>query len=307
MTNLFHLARKTRYEISACIAICSFLFFSIYLARSFNEASKPSFQGGTLPDQWQVGIGAIIFCISASMAWIFRIRDHSMSRDQARIRLRSAEDELARAISANSIHSELRELLSSILSQQEQDKHLQQPASVHLRANSLWLEHAEALPQTKDDLLALSALWNVTNSRLDLYHDIATSQARSSFRTAQGAIGAGFVMLVAFAVLSFRTHSTASAITTGALGAVSAALAGYIGKTFVRSQESAATHLRAYFDQPLEFSRYLAAERLLSGQQDLNEDQRAMLLRIVISAMVKAPEHSMSTSNSKRHNANNDG
>lgn len=38
-----------------------------------------------------------------------------------------------------------------------------------------------------------------------------------------------------------------------------------IGKTFLRLQESAASHLRSYFDQPREQFRYLAAaERLLS-------------------------------------------
>ncbi|WP_406105592.1 hypothetical protein OG698_25245 [Streptomyces sp. NBC_01003] len=34
--------------------------------------------------------------------------------------------------------------------------------------------------------------------------------------------------------------------------------------TFVRPQETAAGHLRAYFDQPLELSHYLAAERLVA-------------------------------------------
>jgi hypothetical protein len=32
----------------------------------------------------------------------------------------------------------------------------------------------------------------------------------------------------------------------------------------VRSQESAASHLGADFEQPLKFSKYLAAERLLA-------------------------------------------
>lgn len=33
---------------------------------------------------------------------------------------------------------------------------------------------------------------------------------------------------------------------------------------FARSQEAAATHLRPYVDQPLEFSEYPAAERLVA-------------------------------------------
>jgi hypothetical protein len=140
--------------------------------------------------------------------------------------------------------------------------------------------------ETREDRLGLSALWEVTHSRLDLYHQIATGQARRSFFTAQLATGIGFVLLVLFAVLATRTRTTVGAVTTGTLGAVSAALAGYIGRTFVRSQESAAGHLRAYFDQPLEFSRYLAAERLLGGTPDLDTDQRTALLTAIVTAMV---------------------
>lgn len=131
----------------------------------------------------------------------------------------------------------------------------------------------------RDDQLTLAALWEVTHSRLDLYHQIATKQARRSFFAAQVAAVVGFGVLVGLAIAAIRVHSTVGAITAGTLGTVSAALAGYIGRTFVRSQESAASHLRAYFDQPLEFSRYLAAERLLVG---LTSDQRASIIAVLV-------------------------
>jgi hypothetical protein len=134
--------------------------------------------------------------------------------------------------------------------------------------------------------LELAALWEVTHSRLDLYHQIATNQARRSFITAQAATGAGFSLLVAFAILATRAHTTAGALTTGSLGAVSAALAGYIGSTFVRSQEAAAAHLRTYFDQPLEFSKYLAAERLLANRADLSSDQRAAIVTALVQGIL---------------------
>lgn len=137
-----------------------------------------------------------------------------------------------------------------------------------------------------EDRLALATLWEVTHARLDLYHQIATSQARRSFITAQAAAAVGFVLLVVFAVLAAQTHTTAGAITTGGLGAVSAALAGYIGRTFVRSQESAAGHLRAYFDQPLEFSKYLAAERLMAGRSDLTSEQRAAIITALVQGIL---------------------
>jgi len=137
-----------------------------------------------------------------------------------------------------------------------------------------------------DNKLALSSLWEVTHSRLDLYHQIATKQARQSFLMAEAATGIGFALLIAFAVLATQNKSTAGAITTGALGAVSAGLAGYIGRTFIRSQETAAERLRAYFDQPLDFSKYLAAERLLASAGYLDSSQRETILTQIIGAVV---------------------
>jgi hypothetical protein len=162
----------------------------------------------------------------------------------------------------------------------------------------------EALTEidNKDDLLTLSDLWEVTHSRLDLYHEIATGQARRSFITAQAATAAGFILLVIFAVLSATARSTAAAITSGGLGAVSAALVGYIGRTFIRSQETSATHLRAYFDQPLEFSKYLAAERLLAtAARNLDDNQRAAVLASIVQAMVAAPQANAKNAQDRGH------
>jgi hypothetical protein len=101
-------------------------------------------------------------------------------------------------------------------------------------------------------------------------------------------MGVGFALLVVFAVLALTAQSTAGAVVTGALGATSAAFAAYVGRTFVRSQETAAAHLRSYFDQPLEFSRYLAAERLLNSIERLETDQRASITTEVLRGMLSA-------------------
>ncbi|MFE3370034.1 hypothetical protein ACFXOK_10565 [Streptomyces sp. NPDC059173] len=138
-------------------------------------------------------------------------------------------------------------------------------------------------------LLELAALWEATHARLDLYHQIATGQAKTSFRNAQVAMGAGFFLLILFACIALWASTTAVAIVAGGLGAVAAALAGYVAKTFVRSQESAATHLRSYFDQPLELSRYLAAERLVADG-DLTQEQRGEILSALVQAMVAGPQ-----------------
>ncbi|MGW1894129.1 hypothetical protein ACWCP6_28360 [Streptomyces sp. NPDC002004] len=136
--------------------------------------------------------------------------------------------------------------------------------------------------------LLLSDLWTVTHRRLDHYHGIATNQASRSFRNAQGAMGTGFVLLIGFTLLAMTARTATASIVAGTLGVTSAALAGYVGRTFVRSREASASHLRAYFNQPLEFSRYLAAERLISEAQLTNE-ARAEILASLVQAMVTPP------------------
>ncbi|MFF7797573.1 TRADD-N-associated membrane domain-containing protein [Streptomyces olivaceus] len=147
---------------------------------------------------------------------------------------------------------------------------------------------AEARTPTTSPRLTLPELWTVTHTRLDLYHDIATGQARRSFRNAQAAMITGFVLLIVFVAVALQASTTAGSVVAGGLGAVSAALSGFVARTFVKSQETAAAHLRAYFDQPLEFSRYLAAERLIADSA-LTEEQRAEALTALVQAMVTPP------------------
>jgi hypothetical protein len=191
----------------------------------------------------------------------------------ARQRVRQAEDKLS---------SELRgwDLIAAQVKQAANDEDI--------------IELARMAPEVKrrDDRLTLAALWDVTHGRMDLYHQIVTGQARNSFRAAQVAMGVGFVVLVVFAVVAVQAKTTTGAITTASLGTVGAAFAAYIGKTFIRSQESAADHLRAYFDQPLELSRYLAAERLLADAGDLTAEQRAAIVGSLVQSIATAGQPS---------------
>lgn len=137
--------------------------------------------------------------------------------------------------------------------------------------------------------LTLSYQWATTNARLKLYHDVALGQANRSFRSAHAAMWLGFLALGLFVGVAFKASTTASSIVAGGLGAVAAGLAGFIGRTFVRSQEHAAEHLRSYFDQPLEMARYLAAERLIADTK-LSDEQRAEVLTAIVTAMVAGPQ-----------------
>ncbi|MGW6008743.1 TRADD-N-associated membrane domain-containing protein [Streptomyces sp. NPDC055210] len=160
-------------------------------------------------------------------------------------------------------------------------------SGVHLPSQNQGSEHAQ-------NRLTLSELWAVTHRRLDHYHGIALGQARQSFLNAQIAMGAGFVFLLAFVIVALHASTVAGTVVAGGLGAVSAALAGFVSRTFIRSQEASAQHLRAYFDQPLEFSRYLAAERLMADSQ-LSEEHRAEILSNLVQAMIAGPANSTVT------------
>ena len=144
------------------------------------------------------------------------------------------------------------------------------------------------LEQTENDVsgvvsLQLDAQWSVTQKRLDYYHELATNQAKVSFRHSQRAIIGGFGALIVAMGFAAFSGSTGGAVASGIVGAAGAALAGYLSKTFLRTQETTSTQLRSYFSQPLIFSQHLAAERLLDK---LDGDQKSAATRDVIRAIV---------------------
>jgi hypothetical protein len=122
----------------------------------------------------------------------------------------------------------------------------------------------EAEEKISEGSVEFSALWDATQKRLDYYHQIATSQSRRSFANGQLAAGVGLLVVIITAVVAGASRSTAGAISAAVLGVSGGGLAGFIGSTFLRSQESASVQMRQYFAQPLEFSKVLAAERLLA-------------------------------------------
>jgi hypothetical protein len=122
-------------------------------------------------------------------------------------------------------------------------------------------------------------LWDVTQKRLDYYHRIATSQSEKSFFYGQMAAVAGFAAIVVAALVAGFARSTTASIVAGLTGATGGGLGAYIGATFMKSQDLTSAQLRAYFLQPLEFSKYLAAERL--AQQISVEKRDAAIINII--------------------------
>lgn len=129
-------------------------------------------------------------------------------------------------------------------------------------------------------------LWGATQKRLDLYHKIATTQSERSFLYGQIAAGIGFVVIIIAALIAGFSRSTGASIAAAVSGVAGGGLAAYIGKTFMKSQEAATAQLKAYFNQPLELSRYLEAERLLSL---VNEKQRGASVNSIITSITKSP------------------
>lgn len=133
--------------------------------------------------------------------------------------------------------------------------------------------------------MTLGSLWLATQTRLDYYHDIATSQSRRSFVNGQLASGIGLVVILICAALAASAGSLAGAAAAGGLGAAGAALSGYIGSTFLKTQDTASAQLREYFGQPLDSSRFLSAERLLATIEDKERRENATV--DVIRALVE--------------------
>lgn len=140
-----------------------------------------------------------------------------------------------------------------------------------------------------DEALLLSRVWQSVTARLDQYHDDAQSQGRRAFNASMTAMWVGFLITGGCgAVAVFLATTNTGAVVIGALGAVSAAMAGYIARTHLRAYEAVSGQLQGYFSQPVEASRYLSAERAIhvSG---LSEDARRELMTSLVAAMVAPP------------------
>jgi hypothetical protein len=122
---------------------------------------------------------------------------------------------------------------------------------------------ASATADEQSDALKISILWTDTVERLDRYHKLVTDQADSSYLMTQLAAAAGFLILLSAAIVAAFAHTNLASGVAGGLGALGAAIAAYIGKTFQRSYEQANNRLLAYFQQPLDLSRVLISESLL--------------------------------------------
>jgi hypothetical protein len=134
--------------------------------------------------------------------------------------------------------------------------------------------------------LQLPMVWEYTQDRLNVYHQIATDQSQRSFRSAQVAGGAGFLVVIGAIVAAVAARrSLGVTITLASVGTIGAGLSAYINSTFMKSQMAAADQLRQFFTQPVEFLRTISAERLLDK---LDTDHRSSAVQQIIKSMMPA-------------------
>lgn len=204
---------------------------------------------------WDQGLISVVFAIgAAAVTWISYSRSRAVRLRSAEIhdRVRSAEDDLSQALAKT------------------------------IRAANLEQRRL-------DEALLLSRVWQSVAARLDQYHDDAQSQGRRAFNAAMIAMWVGFLVTAGCgAVAVFLATTNTGAVVVGGLGAVSAALSGYVARTHLRAYEAVSGQLQGYFSQPVEASRYLSAERAIhvSG---LSEEARRDLMKALVSAMVAPP------------------
>ncbi|MGC9540010.1 hypothetical protein [Streptomyces sp. UG1] len=229
-----------------------------------------------------IAVLTTVLGVAAALGMVLYERRTQQEREEGSRRVRSAEEGLEAALRRNSPEAGAPTQVSEGMP--PPPYHVEPDAPGVVTGSAVPVPGYEMRPGSEGRALALHALWSVTHARLDHYHRIALGQAEKSFRNAQIVMGVGFALLVGFSVLALRAETTAASVVAGALGVTAAGLAGYVSRTFVRSQEISAGHLRAYFDQPLEFSRYLAAERLIADV-DMSREQRAAVLGELIRTM----------------------
>jgi hypothetical protein len=147
------------------------------------------------------------------------------------------------------------------------------------------LEEVNAHIEAERQETTLATLWTQTEKHLDYYHTVLITQARQSFRNTQLAMCIGFMLPVAAGILALTNSNSTKSLASASLGVMGSASALYLGRTFIRSQDAAASHLRGYFNHPRQLSRFLVAERLI---EKLGEGERDAALNQLIKSVIES-------------------
>lgn len=98
--------------------------------------------------------------------------------------------------------------------------------------------------------MILIGLMRANRKQMDAYDALARSQAETSYRMAQIAMGIGLVMIIVGVMVAVLADTPSIKYAASLVTAVGAATGGYIARTFVAVQQAASKQMNFYFRQP---------------------------------------------------------
>jgi hypothetical protein len=159
----------------------------------------------------------------------------------------------------------------------------------------------KAVDQALDDITGpddLMGLMRANRKQMDAYDALARSQARTSYRASQIAMGIGLIILAAGIAIAVFAHSDATKYAAAIVTACGAAVGGYVSHTFISVHLHASEQMNFYFRQPLVQSYLLSAERLAQRLPDQAKPEQ--ISKILASAMAQIDPSRVSDSPAPR-------
>jgi hypothetical protein len=117
--------------------------------------------------------------------------------------------------------------------------------------------------------LELSALFALNRRQLDQYQLLTQKQQRSSFRLAQLASVAAFLLLVAGIIVTLTAKKDPEKYVAGGLSGLGTALSSFLATTFFASHRDANRQLNRYYLEPQRTGRLLSVERVITAVKPL--------------------------------------
>jgi hypothetical protein len=151
-------------------------------------------------------------------------------------------------------------------------------------------ERAKQASEELADATSLAELLKANRKQIDAYDELARAQSKEAFRNSQVAISIGMSALVVGGLVAVVVPNTTAKITTASLTAIAGALAGYIGKTFLRVYERTQQQLTFFFQQPLINSYVLSAERLIDAHVVEKDREVSRIIDRILAVLVRLPD-----------------
>ncbi|HET9663943.1 MAG TPA: hypothetical protein VFP00_06930 [Burkholderiales bacterium] len=145
-------------------------------------------------------------------------------------------------------------------------------------------ERRQSRNEQYDDLTSMAQVARLNQRLIASYHSITTSQARTSYRNSQIAMGVGLLILIVGAAEVIRAEATNVQLVLGGLTGLGSAFSAYLSATFLGAYYRALEQMTYFYGQPLIASYLLTAERL-STELSTEDKRDAALNKIIASSL----------------------